>query len=1010
MKHTSMSILVLLIVSGVGAAVAPTYTLIDVQPDPLQTDYNQRLNISFDIAHDASGLNQTSVAFLATVNYTEDTQGYNYYTQLVLPPNSISDLDPTGTCGKVFHGRRRNLTPYLTFEDNDTITEGNVYKWSGFDIDDGEISFNNINSTHTYCNLSGFTPCIFDCFHYIDGIKMVESTKTPLSISRAQSAIFRIADLSQVLGRSDDYIVSVYFDTIVSPTTSEPSADLVIYIANESFNPLTDDFTNSPNACYVSTFTYENWTDYSFYPYGLCKYTYPARISAAQSGMIDLTPTGYICLSSGTVSSKPYLMNMTDSDPACCNVTFAETKTLWTVNEMAHVGTLIDYTPNIFLNFNRANEVIDFKMFVADNNGDWGESAVYNHPIGIAGTSPTTPDIAYFNVSCPSGGHYHDTRMDATYDSGGMYVGVYASHDPDGGVVTHNLTLHKSTGEYVATVNNTFVDGELIEVGFAIAAYYSTTDAYTLRIVATDDEFATVTNWLGRNFTLAADGTVGNVVSDDLVWFWGYPDIPSLYTAISNPSVLSLSGGIYTAHRPIFKSKCNDTFTFDEDVHLESLDSFYTDAYFRFCGNTYFDGANITAWNTNTNTPATEWGETENRAHLKAFGYCDGYMRDCVLSHLGTDVYQQEGLNLDGVKDFSITNTEIKYGSRGVVFENCVNVTLDTCNIHNSYEVGTGIYTTNHSTITGCVYDSNGDSDGAHSGIRMYHAYHNTISDTTISDSALHGLWAQYSSHNVFGGCGVSSSGSGRDYYFSSSSLNNSVRDPASFTARVTSSSSANITTTNHQVFTDTSPHYYPVITSTGANMYVHSVSHTFDVDIRNMYITPSSGTLALESFVFGGVTDFRLNTTDAISSVDIEATNAQWGHDIMHLDVAGELYNATVANDTGYVHYVYTGGFSGVHVAFSIHERILEGWQALGAESADGYGDMMLFVGVGTLIVFAAVVIICVRGIGSRGMSMEATMGIIIALVIGLLLLAVLAALVPSIMTPLENIIMEGI
>ena len=91
--------------------------------------------------------------------------------------------------------------------------------------------------------------------------------------------------------------------------------------------------------------------------------------------------------------------------------------------------------------------------------------------------------------------------MDGVY-YGNISVGCGLATDPDGGDVTHNLTLHYENHTIVATVNGSFTGVDVVDIDFNTSPYYSQTENYTLRLVATDDEGETATIWLGVNFSL----------------------------------------------------------------------------------------------------------------------------------------------------------------------------------------------------------------------------------------------------------------------------------------------------------------------------------------------------------------------------------------------------------------------------------------------------------------------------------------------------------------------------
>ena len=141
-------------------------------------------------------------------------------------------------------------------------------------------------------------------------------------------------------------------------------------------------------------------------------------------------------------------------------------------------------------------------------------------------------------------------------------------------------------------------------------------------------------------------------------------DVPTLYTTVNNNSLISYNAGddIYTMHVPFFKSKCSDTFRFNETVHLKSLNTVDV-AYFKFHGITIFDNPTISAWDTVSDTlaPSTD----TYRGYLIAIGSTRGNITNSDLSYPGSNIYRQEVLNfVDNTHAYLIYNTTLSHNPR----------------------------------------------------------------------------------------------------------------------------------------------------------------------------------------------------------------------------------------------------------------------------------------------------------------------------------------------------------
>lgn len=878
-------------------------SLISFTPDALHQNYTGYTNISFGIKHSSgAALNLSSLAFLFGINYTEEN---NYNNSLRVPSNEI--CENLNGHGKILRSNYRNVSPYLSWEYNDTITEGNIYKWGGADNDTEWIIKNKINDTFTYINISTATMQIFPNMMYLGQRVMYEAPKTQFAISRAHSLITKWWDLETINGRDRNFTYSGFFDTGLD-LTQLPNADIEIWWGNNSFNPLTDDFRTSPYCGHLETWNYTRWNTHIHTPHENASYCAPLVVNA--SLYTDPLPdtTNYLIFASDTVSSKPYLLNVTNYDPGITNITFAQTDTCWDYNELAQVADAYAYTPSCFYTFNRKYERLEYHLYIADNQSTWVHSDIYHKDIGTPNYPPTIPEIHHFRIYCPFCGDWvNDSYMDATYNDGYMYINVQTGHDPDGGATTHNLTLHYSNGTYIATINNSFPSGDIVDINFSSSGYYSQTDAFTLKVVATDDEGLTSEKWLGKDFALDADGSQG-VVLDDIVRFWGYHDLPTLHAAIANESILSHDVGndIYTMRYPFFKSKLNDSFTINHTLHLKSINQDNV-SYYRYRGHTDIIDTSIHAWNTITDTaaPTTD----DYRAYIVSFTNAVTNITDSEVSNLGIDEYRQEGLNYVQLHSITVDNSTLAYNDRGIIFEYCDAPTIINSSVNNNVQVGIGVYYTNNSNITNNKVENNGRT-----GIRLYGSYNNQIIDNTIDNSGYHGTWCQFSENNTYRENGVKNMAAGYyDYYFSSSSIDNQIIDSASSANRIrcTSTSAVKIENTDNQVFGHNSINFNSTAYPNNFSMFMSGTGETIDINQHNFWITPNGSSLNVSDVSFNAEISVKTDSDINISIVWFNMSKSDWRNEVVNVDRDDVSYDSVYASNIGFVSYKYEGGYS---------------------------------------------------------------------------------------------------
>ncbi|MCK4665572.1 PGF-pre-PGF domain-containing protein [Candidatus Dependentiae bacterium] len=857
----------------------------------LPTNYTGVVSVHYIVQHNQP-LNFSSLAFLYGINYTVTGDMHSY---IKVPENSIAD-------DGIYRGPYRNRTPYLSWEFNDTITNNNVWQWGGYDNDSVYVSNNPIDSTHAWVNVTGSTQEILSSSFYIARQSMYESPKTGFEINKAQGIIIKIWDVEKIRGRDSNYLVSLVFDTDLEAT---PSDDALIRYCNASFDPDNDDPRTSSSCQDVITADSTRWMNHTWIPHANSSYSKPLVIDASN---FNPTVTGFLYLSSGTTTGKSFILNATNYDPGVCNRTFAQTESMWTFNEIAGASTAINYTPSFFAMFARDYMEMEFKFYIADNQGDWAYSGIDNKSIGLSQYPVDPVTFEFFNISYPIEGYIYDDLMDATYNDGYMNIGLYCPGDPDGGNVSHNVTVHYANGTLAGIVNNTLTTNgsEHVEINFSTTPYYSTTDMYILKCVSTDDEGSIVTKWLDSKFTLAADGTQG-WVKDDMLLFWGMNNISTLYSTVNNDSYISYNSGndIYTMHVPFFKSKCNDTFYFNETVHLESLNDTNI-SFFRFSGCTVFDNATILGWNTTSDTVAPD--SDAYRGYL--FSCCNvcGNIENSNFSYLGSDNYREEGLNFIGnTLDYLIYNTTFSHNAEGVIMEECSNFNISHCTISDNVNVGVGVYYSNDIVVANNTIDSNGGS-----GLIIYEGSNNIIRYNDITNSGTHGVrfWSN-SLNNTCIGNDVTGSTT-YDYYLTSSSLGNFIIDPASVTNKIrsTSSSSVNIENTDNTAFTEDSlSTSYAYLTN--FSMFVSGASQTFDITQRNITILPSTDKLSVWNVEWDTTAKFNISSETANNPTWFNLTNNTWASKPVDIYRNGTLYANEMADGNGSITYNYSDSYS---------------------------------------------------------------------------------------------------
>ena len=473
----------------------PHISLYSKYPETLYTNYTGFLSTSYII--ESNSLNMSSLAFLMGTNYTLTS---DYHSYLKVPANDIAG-------DGIYRAHNRNTTPYMSWESNDTITEGNVWKWAGGDNNDFWIVNKTINSTHTWVNITGRASNVFPSMFYLGRNAMYESEKTPIEINKGQGVIFKIWDLEQFRSRDYDYYLNMFFDTQMETDTTD---NIEIWYCNDSFNPNTDD---PCLVCdYKDTWSQDRWMNHSVWqPHNNVSYTRPLSIHAGTATCPSSpTETNYIYLCSDTVSSKSYILNATNGDPNICNLTFAQTNTMWLRDEVAGTNTPLAYTPSFFNSFTRDYLEFTHHLYIANDLGTWGHSDYTTHPIGIGNINPTHCRFNYFWWNGTT-----DYNMTETYDEN-FNINLTYGYDPDNGAsLTHILSLYDDDYNFITFINDSLIGNQTdVDIFIDIQNHTSkySVDCFRFKIVSTDNEGSTSVTW-SNEFCITRDSWFKNTVT-----------------------------------------------------------------------------------------------------------------------------------------------------------------------------------------------------------------------------------------------------------------------------------------------------------------------------------------------------------------------------------------------------------------------------------------------------------------------------------------------------------------
>ena len=478
--------------------IAPEIILLSY-PSPLYQNTTGYFNMSWGISHNNTGINNTTVAMIYTLY---DVFNDNYNNSIRYPSNNRSALC---TLLGEYILRADNRNNSLNFEDNNTITEGNIYKWGGADENTSRLTIVPHNSTYTYVYWNGTAQdTLWPGSWYLDRTDQTSAIMTGHEINKFNGVLLQGIVPGCGAGLQNQ-LIDMYIDSYDGG--ADPTKPINIIYLNDSYNPL--GAINPLDSSYAFLVTSMNASEWFTDDYITQNASYTNSITVNTTAILaeGITPTTkfYVYLITDEAASKSYWLNKTNVATST-NVSFADTGVMWV--GIGAPFTTHSYTPNVFF-ISRSNES-QFKtnLYVADNNGLWNNSGIQTLNIAVSNYTPSTPSIDHFHVFGAD-----DYDMNGTY-AGIIDVGCGVSNDPDGGIVTHNLTIWETDQTtYVGTINNTFTNSDIThgvfaDIEFDTRAY--TYGDYTLKLVATDDESETSEVWLGVNFTILNNYPVPN--------------------------------------------------------------------------------------------------------------------------------------------------------------------------------------------------------------------------------------------------------------------------------------------------------------------------------------------------------------------------------------------------------------------------------------------------------------------------------------------------------------------
>ena len=704
MLFRSVKILILLsliLLLGIqqASAVAPVITLLEQNPAILYSNSSGNFSLIYGIAHDNSGLNLSSLALKGTVF---DNNSGTYYHSIRVPDNNQSDVWNGRQIARAQNRNKSDPSERLNWENNVTITEGNVYKWAGVDENSSRINVVSINSTYTKIYLNGtIQDVVTNDMCYICRRELRNATKTEFEINKFQDLVVKIYDSEVMKGNDDNYVARIWLGTNIPGNI--PSTSVDIYWGNYSWDPEgVVDIEDSPYGTYMTSFDATEWTNWTYQPDANANYIM-FEVGAGADPIIQ-TNESYLVFKSSANANSGFGIDTTDVDTTS-NVSFADTKVTWTGSDDSYVQ--YSYTPNIFVTFLRGNQTFKSMCYVQDNLGAWNNSTMHESEIHEGKFPPTGAGCDYFNFES-----MQDENKDCTY-RGTIGFQVFTASDPDGGTVTHNLTLRYANGTYITVINNTYtnLDGSSLNISFDTSPYYSTTELYKIGCIATDDDGKSTEKELLTNFSLSPLGTTSNILDFDKLVFWGYSDIPALYTGVSDNNIISFVGGEYIFHKKTHMSQAGDVFNHNEAMRIKSFNNSNV-PYFRWTGRCEIDYATITSWNTTMSSVVTQ-EEAEYRSYTYSDDYySSGNVTNSNISYLGKGKEPYTAISLQHYYNSIIDNNTFSYN-----------------------ELGLGLSYGNNNTISNNVF-----SNCTTYGLLLSHSNDNIVHNNILKDSIIAGI------------------------------------------------------------------------------------------------------------------------------------------------------------------------------------------------------------------------------------------------------------------------------
>ena len=365
-----------------------------------------------------------------------------------------------------------------------------------------------------------------------------------------------------------------------------------------------------------------------------------------------------------------------------------------------------------------------------------------------------------------------------------------------------------------------------------------------------------------------------------IIQFWNAVDLPTLYTAIADPTKISFSGGIYTMHIPFYQNKSTDNFYFGETVHLKTVVGTNV-AYYRWAGNTTFNNASIHAWNTTSNTIVTNY--LVERSSIYSDSGASGDITGCNMSYLGYNFHPCRGVTLTTTSDISINNN---------VFNN---------NVHGIYLFSSCNNTLTNNTATG----------NAIFGIYLHSACNNTLTDNNATANTHHNIILYLSCNNTLIGNTATAAGVGYyDYSFEVISLYNILRNPADVSNYINLewTSSLTIENNNSLVFSEDSSAITKAYTNENFTLYQTGVGEIIHIVQRSMTILPVMQTVDIYNIVWGD--EITYNASCIGGDVWFNISNNQWNSRDINIYVNNSL-DQTITASSGTINYLYDGGWS---------------------------------------------------------------------------------------------------